>query len=238
MLAPTSSFVPIKDALAERRIYLPIAGLILALLGVASKIRLAPAFRWAAALAVLVSCAALSSYRSHVWTSDLSFWSDSVRANPDNVRARLGLGVALTMHADCAPAVREYSIARAQEDQTGQGTVDAELFGNLAAAYQCNKEPAKALPLYRSIAAVKPAASVYDHIGYTEAILGDSEAAMDAFEHALKLDPNDATAYAYRGTARMALDNPRGAQMDFRRALELEPGNQIAADGMAKLAAP
>lgn len=237
MLAPTSSIVPIKDALAERRMYLPIAGLILALLGAASKIRLAPALRWAAALAVLLTCAAMSSHRSHVWASDLSFWSDSVRGNPDNARAHLGLGVAMTLRGDCAAGVREYSIAR-RKVPPGQAEMDMELSGDLAVAYQCNKEPAKALPLYRSIAAIKPTATVYNHIGYTEAILGDSEAAMDAFERAVTLDPNDATAYAYRGTARMALDNPGAAQADFRRALELDPGNQIAADGMAKLAAP
>jgi protein O-mannosyl-transferase len=235
MLAPTSSIVPIKDAIAERRMYLPILGLILALLGAASRIRLAPAFRWTLSAAILLSCAALSSYRSQVWTSDLSFWRDSARANPGNVRAHVGLGLAMMMRGDCAAAAQEYSIARGAAS-SAQG--DTELSGNLAAAYQCNKEPAKALPLYRSIAAVKPAASVYNHIGYTEALLGDSEAAMDAFEYALKLDPNDATAYAYRGTARMALDNPGGAQADFRRALEIDPGNQIAADGMAKMAAP
>jgi tetratricopeptide (TPR) repeat protein len=206
-------------------------------LGAASKIGLAPAFRWAAALAVLLSCAALSSYRSEVWVNNFSFWSDSVRANPDNVRAHLGLGLALMVRGDCAAAVREYSIAR-REKPAGQGDTDTELSGNLAAAYQCNKQPADALPLYRSIAAARPAASAYDQIGYTEALLGDSVAAMDAFEQALALDPNDATAYAYRGTARMALDNPGGAQADFRRALELDPENQIATDGMAKLAAP
>ena len=237
MLAPTSSIVPIKDAIAERRMYVPILGLILALLGAASKIRMAPALRWAAALAVLFTCAVLSSQRSEVWTSDLSFWSDSVRANPDNIRAHLGLGVAMTMRGDCAAAVREDSLARDEESPARRDN-DVELAGNLAAAYQCNKEPAKALPLYQSIAVAKPTASAYNNIGYTQAILGDSEAAMDAFEHALLLDPNDATAYAYRGTARMALDNPGGAQEDFRRALELDPGNQIATDGMGKLAAP
>ena len=43
LLLPTSSVIPIKDALAERRMYIPIIGLILALIAILDRYPLSPA---------------------------------------------------------------------------------------------------------------------------------------------------------------------------------------------------
>lgn len=236
MLAPTSSIVPVRDALTERRMYLPMAGLILALLGAASKISLTSAWRRAAAAALLLLCVTLSWQRSEVWASDFNLWSDSLHSNPINARAHLGLGTSMVLRGDCAGAVGEFSKAQAQMRPDTTGVSTAEIVWNMAAAYECDSKLDKALALYRSFAAGQPTAAAYERIGLMEAKLDHSDAAMEAFEHALKLDPGDATALAYRGIGRIALGDRQG-EADLHRALELDPGNQAATAALARLAA-
>jgi tetratricopeptide (TPR) repeat protein len=231
MLAPTSSIIPIKDALAERRMYLPMAGLLLLVLALAARIRFTPAWRAGTAIVILLVCAVLSSQRSTVWASDFNFWSDSARGNPANYRAHFGLGVAMMVRKDCPGAVHEFAAARAEAPS------DQEVLWNLASAQECAKQFADALASYRSYASVNATSAAYNHIGYVEAMLGHPAEAQDVFERAIKLDPNDATAYAYRGMMHYAVGSFADARIDLRRALEIDPDNQIAATGMAKLAA-
>ena len=235
MLAPTSSFVPVADALAERRMYLPLAGLIFAVLGAVARMRLTPAARWAGAIAALLILSALSYNRSVAWASDLTLWSDSVQRNPDGFRAHYGLGSAMLARGDCADAVGQLSKARSMPGPT-QGVSRNQLVWNLAEAYQCSKQPTEALAAYQSYAAVQPTSAAYHQIGFVEASLGHSDAAMAAFAQALALDPNDATAYTYRGLARIALNDLDGAESDLHRAIELDPGNQMAVQGLATVA--
>jgi tetratricopeptide (TPR) repeat protein len=230
MLAPTSSFVPIKDALAERRMYAPIAGLILATLALALRLRPAGAAPKFAAIGALVLCGWLSWQRSQVWVSDVAFWRDSAEKNPANARAFFGLGTGLVKYHNCAAAIPAFESARSREPS------NTEVVWDLASAYQCNKDPAHALPLFRAVAATQPSADAYNRIGYLEATLGHGAEAMDAIETALRLDPNNATAYVYRALARVAMSDRTGAEADFRRALELNPGNETAAQGLAALA--
>lgn len=236
MLSPTSSFVPINDALAERRMYMPIACLILALLGAVARVSLPSGWRPALAAAVLLVCSGLSWNRSRAWESDLTLWSASVLANPANSRAHFGLGSAMLGAGQCEAAAREFSIAR-DEDKSDEDNSNGRILWNLAEAYRCGRLPYKALAAYRSYAALNPTAAAYDQIGAVEATLSHVGAALDAFEEALKLDPDNATAYAYRGVARIAMNDPDDARTDLQHALALDPGNPIAAQGVAMLAA-
>jgi tetratricopeptide (TPR) repeat protein len=135
------------------------------------------------------------------------------------------------IHGPCVDAIREFKIVQSQAGPS------EEMSTNLAAAYQCNHQPELALNELQAIVAKHPSASLYDRIGYIEATMGRVAPALDAFENALRLDKNDATAYSYRGTAKLAINDSRGAEADLRRALELDPGNGAALQGMAALAA-
>jgi tetratricopeptide (TPR) repeat protein len=231
LLAPTSSFVPIHDAMAERRMYMPIAGLVLALLGTVGGLQLRLNTRVPAALAtaVLVVLAGLSFRRSEVWASDFRLWQDVIAKDPGNARAHMGLAGAMMLKGECAGAAREYRIVF---DQEGMNEINAR---NLAEAYRCNRQFDEALTILRALVAVKPVAEAYNRIGYIEAVRGNANESLAAFESALRADPNNATAYAYRGTARLALKDPAHAREDFQRALALDPDNAVAAVGMANL---
>lgn len=231
MLLPTSSFVPIQDALAERRTYMPIAGLILAVFGFLARVRLKAGPLNALAVAALAVLSIASWRRSTVWTSELNLWVDSVRKNPANPRAHFGLGSALVMGGNCGSAVHEFVTAYSQGYPEQQ-----KVEWNLAEAYKCENKLDLALPLYELVAKRQPSAEAYNRIGYVEAMRGDAGAAIAAFNTAIKLDPGNAAAYAYRGTAKLAVTDIPGAEEDFHRALNLDPASQIALEGMRNLA--
>jgi cellulose synthase operon protein C len=51
---------------------------------------------------------------------------------------------------------------------------------------------------------------------------------LEATEHLVRLGPTDPSAYGYRGEARAAAGDRRGAKADFRRAFELDPAYAFA----------
>ena len=200
LLLPTSSFVPIKDAIAERRMYIPIIGLILALLWVLdyAAARL-PALReprtlGLAMLLILAVAGGLSFERSKVWSSVTLFWADSAGKNPANSRAHRGLGAGYMLDGRYADAIREFQTAM---NEAGKSDWLTDI---LALAYQLNQQPVLALDQLRKIE--HPTASTYDRIGYLQAVMGDAAGASVSFQTALELEPGNPT--ALKGMATLA----------------------------------
>lgn len=228
-LAPTSSLVPLQDALTERRMYLPVFGLAIVLMaGLAGMSRFETISR-ATMAAVLLALAVVSHARSEVWSSDIGMWQDSLAKNPGNARGHTWLAGAYMLRRDCIQAAREY---KAAADTEG---FNAENGRNLAVAYDCGGQSTDAVAEWRELVKVHPTAEAWNRIGFFEAMQNNVETSLSAFEAALRLDPANADAYAYRGTARMALRDTTRAKEDFDRALALDPANAIAEAGLAKL---
>ncbi|HWE50206.1 MAG TPA: tetratricopeptide repeat protein [Bryobacteraceae bacterium] len=232
-LAPTSSFIPVQDALAERRMYLPIAGLgivLVALLNLAgAEARRAATFAKILTPALLILLAVVTYNRSLAWSSDMALWGDTIAKNPRNVRALSNLGGSMMLRHDCAGAAREYKLIL---DMQGLDEFNGR---NLGSAYECSQQPDLALALYRRLVAAHPNADVYVRIGFLEGVRNNVDAALGALEKALQLDPNNASAYAFRGVARFALHDAPDAREDFHRALALDPRNAVASAWIAKL---
>ena len=87
-LAPTSSIVPIRDVLVERRMYLPVFALTLCVIDFLRTRRLTvPAL--ATGLGVVCVALAVGTWqRNHVWSSPISLWKDSVSNSPQKYRPR------------------------------------------------------------------------------------------------------------------------------------------------------
>jgi tetratricopeptide (TPR) repeat protein len=131
LLAPTSSVVPILDPIAERRVYLPLLGLLLVTLEVLRRLKTRPA-RLAAALAVLLMVAgALTYHRNRVWGSDIALWEDAVARSPRKSRVHFQLGFAYFRVGRCEDAERHYEIA------SRLAAPDFRLYYNWAMAYTC-----------------------------------------------------------------------------------------------------
>ncbi len=89
LLVPTSSIVPLADLMTERRLYLPLLSLSLAIGIIGSR---AP--RFAVPLLALL-LAGLSFQRSWVWHGEESLWRDTVAKSPAKVRPKIQLSRAL-----------------------------------------------------------------------------------------------------------------------------------------------
>lgn len=108
VLAPTASFIPVRDAMAEHRLYLAAAG---PLLGAASlAARPLAAYRAArVALAIVLVLLAFGTYRrNQLWSDPMRLWEESVRRSPDAWQAHWGYGELLREIGRCDRAASEY----------------------------------------------------------------------------------------------------------------------------------
>ncbi len=231
LLLPTSSLIPIKDALAERRMYIAIVGLILAVIAILDRYQLDPAVLKFGAIAVLSIAAIVTFQRSQVWGDDVAFWQDVLAKDPGNKRAHDDLENAYMRHGRFTEAMAENDLL----DKT-DGVTERTLL-NRVAVYEVMQNYDLALDTLQKTAAMHPTSSTYTEIGHLEAYLGHIPESLAAFGLALKLDPKYAPAHAQRGMIYLATGDNVRASSDFHEALHSEPNNEIATSGLAKLAA-
>ena len=217
LFAPTSSVVPLLDAVAERRLYLPMLGLVLIPVEVLNRWRVSQRVAAGTAAAVLLVFAFLCYQRSQVWASDVSLWEDAVAKSPDNWRAHFQLGIAYYQKSRCDVAAREYETA------FRLGKPDYRLHVDWALAQECLGRPELALDQLRKAGAIKRSAYVYSQMGLIYGKQGKTAEALSAAETALQIDPRDDMAYFCRGNLRVLAGDIAGAQADYRKAVEIKP---------------
>jgi len=221
-LAPTSSLIPIQDDLAERRLYLPMAGLVLATAALLATWRVGQSALVAVLSGILLVCGALTYQRNQVWSSAVTLWQDSVRKAPSNSRAHFQLAYAYYQAGLCREAVAEYGTAAKLD------TPDARLYLNWGLARDCAGEDAPALELLHKAAALQPTAHVYSQIGMIHGKRGRREEARQALERARQIDPRFAMTYVYLGHLHAEVGEWQAAAREYRRALLLDPENESA----------
>ncbi|NIP31627.1 MAG: tetratricopeptide repeat protein [Candidatus Dadabacteria bacterium] len=92
--------------------------------------------------------------------------------------------------------------------------------------------------LFITTLAYAKTAEDYYNSGLQKGESGDWSGAIENFNKAIELAPNDADAYYNRGNAKGALGNYKGAIEDFNKAIELAPNNAdvYSNRGLAKIA--
>src|SRR5207245_335028 len=111
LLAPTSSIIPIKDPIAERRVYLPMIGLLLILLDAIRRLRAGRTALATSLSAVLVIAAALTYQRNIAWSGEIPLWEDAVKKSPGKARAHFQLAHAYYTANRCQEAEEHYQTA-------------------------------------------------------------------------------------------------------------------------------
>lgn len=228
LMAPTSSFVPIKDPLAERRLYLPMLGALMVLAAVLQTVRLEKRRLAAGMCAVAVILAALTWQRNQVWASDISLWEDTVHKSPGKARAHFQLAHTYYANGRFQDAVRQYAeTARLEKPDYG-------LLVDWGLACDDAGQPEQALDKFREAAALEPSAHVYTQVARLYAKRSQWPEALAALARAEKLKPDYATTYYYRGGIRAKTGDFAGAVADYQRAVTLDPALEPAVrDGLA-----
>ncbi len=227
LLAPTSSFIPIRDPLAERRMYLPILGLIL--------ITIALVRRWqpsrstlAGALAGVLALAALVTWqRNHVWAGPLPLWTDTAARSPAKARPAFQLAFTHYEAGRCAEASAAFEKAYKLDPKSHELLVDWAL------ALDCTGQYLPAVDKLQRAIQLEKTAHVYAMLGMVHAKGGNREAALQALAEAEKINGAYDMTYAYRGNIYLTENDLARAEAEFRHALSLNPRNPMAAEGLA-----
>ena len=222
LLSPTSSILPIKDPVAQRRIYFAMLGLLLIVVDLVARMKVDRQALAVAALVVVLMAGFATHARAAVWSDEVSIWEDTSRKSPNAWRPHFQLGFAYYK-------AQRYDLALQEFEKTAQlHPADADLLLDWGLTYDNLNQLQPALEKLQASAALKPNAHVYSQIGMIYGKLEKWPESLAALARAEELDPNFADTYVYRGVVHTRNNQYMEAIQDFRRALQLDPANTRA----------
>ncbi|MGH9667956.1 MAG: tetratricopeptide repeat protein, partial [Bryobacteraceae bacterium] len=234
LLAPTSSVVPILDPLVERRLYLPVLGLLLILFDLLRRSSWGKVELSLSLALVLGVSAALTYQRTLLWSNPIALWRDAAEKAPRKARTHFWLAYSLLNANDCQGAVTEYQAAAKllPLDVRHPTIITAGLLENWGLAYRCAGLPKPAIEKLDQAARIRPTSKLYAQIGMMYGEVGDWKQATEFLQRALTLDPNYERAYVYLGNLYLQTKQPDEAARYYLQAVTLDPADQYAANAL------
>jgi hypothetical protein len=230
LFAPTSSVVPLRDTLVERRMYLPFIGFLFVTAGVLRFWKPSRSTLVVTLSVVLLAESVLAYHRNELWGNSIAMWTDSVEKSPGKRRPHFQLAYAYYGAQRCKEAVDEFS-------RTGQiEKPDSSLLIDWALAADCAGNGNEALVKLQQAATIDKTAHVYSQIGMEFAKAAQYPQALDALDTAEKLDPKFTMTYVYRGNVYALQGNRQRAAAEYQHALEIDPRNTPAREALLRLA--
>ena len=227
LLSPTSSILPIKDPIADRRMYLPILGLILIAIDLLRRLKVERKLLALGAAALMVATALATHARAEVWSDPILLWQDSALKSPNKVRAHFQLAFAYYEQGHFDLAVAEFQRTAELKPPT------ADLLYDWGLAYDALHQPELALAKLRQSAVLEATAQVFTQIAKVDAGQQRWAEALDALSTAEKLDPKFAITYVFRGKIYLNTNRAAEAVEQYQLALAIDPKVQ---DGQHDLA--
>ena len=226
ILAPTSSIVPVSgQPIAENRVYLPLAAVVIAL---ASGLYIVAGKRAAilAATTALV-LGGLAYGRNRDYRSEVALWADSLAKQPVNERGWV-------LYADALKKVGRKKEAVSALAAGLKHRQSPELENNLAVALFLDGQMTEALGHFETAIRLKPDYhEAYYNLGALLYRAGNLQQALVCFETSLRLKPNQIEAGNYAGVCLLELGRTSEAVTQFRRVLERDPKHQAASTNLA-----
>ncbi len=227
LISPTSSIVPIKDVMSERRVYLPMIGLLLICCEALRRTEWKQAAKIGAAVVLLFSI--LTYQRAAVWAGPLTLWSDAVAKSPNKYRAQFQLAYAQFERQQCAAAAATY------EKASHLQTPDNELLTNWALALDCMGREDDAIAKLTQALQFGSTAHLHSEIARIHMRKKEWQQALAELATAQQLDPNYEMTYVYRASIYQMARDRQAALREIQHALQLNPNNPVAQQVMAGL---
>lgn len=218
-LSVESSIIPIRDALFEHRLYLPMFGFAIfiayLIMGLSAYQR---SLGIPVSLVIVLSLGTMTLLRNHVWRDGLTLWSDVVSKNPLNPRAHNSLGSVLAELGRMEEAASHFTEAlRIMPDYT-------DALNNLGSAKGRMGKPDEAVNHFSEALRIDPD---YEEAHYNLGIilerLGNYDLAATHLLEAVRLKPDYWEAYNSLGSIRMKQGKPREAEKHILEALRFNP---------------
>ncbi len=233
MLTPTTSFFPLLDFAAERRLYLPSIGFFVAVLAALSYLRLSRRSVLRVSLAAILAVYAAGTFqRSRVWADDLALWQDTVTKSPQKARPWGWLGRIYDGRGQQQQA--EQAWIRAEQVVQPGSLEQAALLGNLGLAAARKKEYAQAVDYYQKALKIRPyRPTVRAQLAVALIRLGRTEEGWQQFERAIGKSTGSYEVLLLRAQEYYLSGRYAKAAQDYRMALELLPESEEAQQNLA-----
>jgi len=193
VLAPSSSFVPLREGMAEHRVYLASAGMFMIVAALlqtwtASVRPRSSAPRVAVAVIACVLCL-LTVMRNRVWADPIALWTEATRSAEEMWEPHYALADSLREAGQCAAAVPEYRKVVALRPAHRDGHT------NLGICLAQTGQLEEAEREFRLALNIDPAfARGYTNLGALALLGGDTTQARDFYREAIEKDPNNVLA--------------------------------------------
>ena len=226
VLAPSTSFYPVLDFAAERRMYLPSIGFFLVLALMISRLAGTSPRAKLGALGGLLLIYSWGTYeRSRLWGDDLALWHDTAEKSPRKYCPLTWLGKLYDERGAVQDAAYYWEKA---EKLAEPGSSDhGFLLSNLGVAHAKQKDYAKAAEYYqRSLEILPKEEVIWANFAVTQIRLGREEEGWSNFEKALKLNPAQPEIYVLRAQESYQRGAYANAVRDLETALEMRPEDE------------
>ena len=219
-----SSLIPIRDVMMEHRLYLPMFGFSIALLGSVYLLCGMSRKKYCTyGLAVIMIILGILTYqRNKVWESDYTLWKDSIRKNPENTRAMVNYGFALVKKDLYNEAIRYYTTAIEKDSSISKA------YFNRGIAYFDKRQYKKAISDMTEVLKDERMVDAIPYFfrGTAYAHLRMLDMALADLSKSIELNPNVSESFKNRGLVyEMRQEYPR-ALVDYDIAFQLNPSNR------------
>jgi len=220
-LSVESSIIPIRDALFEHRLYLPMFGFSLFaawfVFHLFRKKRL-----WAIVLSVVIiaSFSTATYLRNEVWQDRETLWRDVLKKSPRNPRAYFSLGIVYEQKGDAQRAIHYYTeVLNIAPDH-------AHAHYNLGNVFREQGDLEKAAYHYREVLRVTPDnIMARGNLAVTLFRQGDVDDALKHLKQMLRIDRRNVTALINIGKVLEIKGDRDEAVKYYRKALTVSPGH-------------
>ncbi len=215
LLAPSSSVLPlVSQTVAEHRMYLPLAAVIVLVVTGAHALAGRRSFTVLALLALVLT--GLTMRRNEDYRTALGLWRDTVAKASANARAHNNLGSALEDAGRAQEAESEY--IRALDLMPGYALAHYNLAGMLVHRNRLDEAGTH----YRESLRLEPgSADTHNNLGNVYVLQTRWAEAEGEFAAALRINPDDAAAHCNLGNVLVTLGRPAAAVPHFEAALRV-----------------
>lgn len=222
ILGPTTSFYPLTDFAAERRLYLPAIGFFLVVLwGAATLAQAKPKAAYAALGAVALIYSGVTLQRALVWSDEILIWQDTVSKSPEKERPWTWLGRVYNtrgLHMEAAGAwMRANELVRKGSPQ------HAYLLNNLGLVHAQLGKYDEAIRYYRQAIELRPREGrFWGQLAVAQIHSGREEEGWVSFERAFqhRISPE---LLLLRAQEYFQVERYADAAADFEQALRFRP---------------
>jgi Tfp pilus assembly protein PilF len=230
-LSVESSVIPIADVIVEHRLYLPLAGALIALTTSAFMIAEKLEINWKGTVNALIIALSWTTIflsgaafaRNMVWQDEVRLWKDVAMKSPNKPRAHYNLGFAFQARNMPDKAMEQYLIAvNLRPDYS-------VAHNNLGIVYQARNMPDKAMEQYLIAIKIKPDfADAHNNLGVICEGINMFEEAVKQFLIALRLQPDLADAHFNLGFVYYKMGQVENARRELTEGLKIKPEEQRA----------